>query len=80
MAVPAMTQRKAGSVKAGDDIGADAEGGAVRPKDMLRSGRPSNRRARVEVKWKDGEWALCGWGCEKGRGGSQPQVRRRSLA
>jgi len=35
MAVPAMTQRKAGSVKAGDDTGADAEGGAVRPKGML---------------------------------------------
>ena len=35
MAVPAMTQRKAGSVKAGDDTGADAEGGAARPKGML---------------------------------------------
>ena len=64
MAVPAMTQRKAGSVKAGDDIGADAEGGAVRPKGMLRSGRPSNRRARG-LKWKDGVWALCGGDVER---------------
>jgi hypothetical protein len=35
MAVPAMTQRNAGSANAGEEAGADAEAGAARPKGMI---------------------------------------------
>lgn len=80
MAVPAMTQRNAGSAKAGEEAGAEAEPGAARPKGMVSivkgpvwmqgglavaEGEGRPSQICARMGWRVAVWGMCDGKCRE---------------